>query len=56
MPRAEIVPRYFDAPYYIAPGERVGEEAFAIIRDAMRDEKVVGAWQAVQRIKAEMAG
>ena len=42
VPSAEIDPRYYDAPYYIAPGERVGEEAFAIIRDAMRDEKVVG--------------
>ena len=42
VPLAEIDPRYHDAPYYIAPSERVGEEAFAIIRDAMRDEKVVG--------------
>ena len=47
VPRAEIDPRYYDAPYYIAPGERVGEEAFAIIRDAMRDEKVVGLGRVV---------
>jgi DNA end-binding protein Ku len=47
VPRAEIDPRYDDAPYYIAPGERVGEEAFAIIRDAMRDEKVVGLGRVV---------
>src|SRR5208337_4101638 len=45
VPRAEIDPRYYDAPYYIAPGERVG--AFAIIRDAMRDEKVVGLGRVV---------
>ena len=42
VPSAEIDPRYYDAPYYIAPGERVGEEAFAIIRDAMRDERWSG--------------
>ena len=47
VPRAEIDPRYYDAPYYIAPSERVGEEAFAIIRDAMRDEKVVGLGRVV---------
>ena len=47
VPRAEIDPRYYDAPYYIAPSERVAEEAFAIIRDAMRDEKVVGLGRVV---------
>ena len=47
VPRAEIDPRYYDAPYYLAPSERVAEEAFAIIRDAMRDEKVVGLGRVV---------
>ena len=47
VPRAEIDTRYYDTPYYIAPSERVGEEAFAIIRDAMRDEKVVGLGRVV---------
>jgi DNA end-binding protein Ku len=47
VPRAEIDPRYYDAPYYIAPSERVAEEAFTIIRDAMRDEKVVGLGRVV---------
>ena len=47
VPRAEIDPRYYDAPYYVAPSERVAEEAFAIIRDAMRDEKVVGLGRVV---------
>ncbi|HXW20246.1 MAG TPA: Ku protein [Roseiarcus sp.] len=47
VPRDEIDPRYFEAPYYIAPNERVAEEAFAIIRDAMRDEKVVGLGRVV---------
>ncbi len=47
VPRAEIDPRYLEAPYYIAPGERVAEEAFSIIREAMRDEKVVGLGRVV---------
>jgi DNA end-binding protein Ku len=47
VPRSEIDPRYLDAPYYIAPGERVAEEAFSIIRDAMRDEEVVGLGRVV---------
>ena len=47
VPRSEIDPRYLEAPYYIAPSERVAEEAFAIIRDAMRDEKVVGLGRVV---------
>ena len=47
VPRAEIDPRYLEAPYYIAPNERVAEEAFAIIRDAMRDENVVGLGRVV---------
>jgi DNA end-binding protein Ku len=47
VPRAEIDPRYLESPYYIAPNERVAEEAFAVIRDAMRDKKVVGIGRVV---------
>ena len=28
VPRSEIDPRYLEAPYYIAPGERVAEKRF----------------------------
>jgi DNA end-binding protein Ku len=39
VPREEIDKRYLDRPYYIVPdGEKVGEEAFAVIRDAMKDK------------------
>jgi len=34
VPRKEIDPAYFDAPYYIAPEDKVSQEAFAVIRDA----------------------
>jgi DNA end-binding protein Ku len=33
VPRAEIDDRYIDDPYYIAPTDKVGQEAFAVIRD-----------------------
>ncbi|MFL6799040.1 MAG: Ku protein [Xanthobacteraceae bacterium] len=42
VPRAEIDDRYMDSPYYIAPTDQVGQEAFSVIRDAMRDKKMVG--------------
>ena len=42
VPRGDIDELYLDTPYYLAPTDRVGEEAFAVIRDAMRAEKMVG--------------
>lgn len=41
VPRAQIDERYVDGPYYIAPDDKVGQEAFAVIREAMRDKKMV---------------
>jgi Ku protein len=38
VPVDEIDRRYFDRPYYIVPDGRAGEEAFAVIRDAMKDK------------------
>ena len=42
VPRAEIDDRYLDSPYYMAPTDQVGQEAFSVIRDAMREKKMVG--------------
>jgi DNA end-binding protein Ku len=39
--RAQIDQRFFDAPYYVTPSEPVGQEAFAVIREAMRGKGVV---------------
>lgn len=41
VPRTEIDDRYLDTPYYIAPTDKVGQEAFAVIRDAIREKKMV---------------
>src|SRR4051794_4280876 len=37
VPRDEIDKRYLDNPYYIAPDGKAGVDAFAVIRDAMKD-------------------
>jgi DNA end-binding protein Ku len=41
VPRARIDERYLESPYYLAPNDRVGQEAFAVIRDAMRGKDMV---------------
>jgi DNA end-binding protein Ku len=38
VPRDEIDKRYLDRPYYIAPDGKTAVEAFAVIRDAMKDK------------------
>ena len=38
MPEEEIDKRYINRPYYIAPDGKVGLDAFAVIRDAMKDQ------------------
>ena len=42
MPKASIDDRYRDTPYYLTPEDKVGHEAFAVIRDAMKKKKMVG--------------
>jgi DNA end-binding protein Ku len=41
VPRSEIDQRFFDTPYYVTPNEPVGQEAFAVIREAMRGKAMV---------------
>jgi Ku protein len=38
VPEADIDKRYYERPYYIVPDGKSGEEAFAVIRDAMKDK------------------
>jgi DNA end-binding protein Ku len=38
----QIDARYFEKPYYIVPREPIGQEAFAVIRDAMSRAGVIG--------------
>jgi DNA end-binding protein Ku len=41
VPREQIDQRFRDSPYYIAPNDQVGQEAFAVIREAMRGKQMV---------------
>jgi DNA end-binding protein Ku len=41
VPRCQIDQRFFDTPYYVTPNEPVAQEAFAVIRDAMRGKTMV---------------
>ena len=47
VPREQIDERYLDTPYYIMPQERVGQEAFAVIREAMRGENMAALGRVV---------
>jgi DNA end-binding protein Ku len=47
VPRAEMDERYLDSPYYLVPDDRVGQEAFAVIRDAMRGKDMVALGRVV---------
>jgi DNA end-binding protein Ku len=38
VPEEEIDKRYYERPYYIVPDGKSGEEAFSVIRDAMKDK------------------
>ena len=47
VPREQIDERYLDSPYYITPNDRVGQEAFAVIREAMRGKGMVALGRVV---------
>ena len=41
VPREQIDERYLDSPYFITPDGQVGQDAFAVIREAMRGKDMV---------------
>jgi len=42
VPREEIDPLYFDHPYFLAPNDDASQEAFAVLREAMRKKEIGG--------------
>lgn len=42
---AEIDPLYFEKPYYVAPTDDLAEEAFVVLREAMRKANKIGLGQ-----------
>ncbi len=47
VPRSEIDERYLDSPYYLTPEDHVGQDAFAVIREAMKRKDMVGLGKVV---------
>ena len=47
VPREQIDERYLDSPYYLTPNDKVGQEAFAVIREAMRGKDMVALGRVV---------
>ena len=54
VPKSSIDDRYRDTPYYLAPEDKVGQEAFAVIRDAMAKKKMVGIARVVMARRARV--
>ena len=53
--RAEVDGRYLEKPYYLAPEDKVSREAFAVIRDAMREKGKAGLGRLVLARKERVA-
>jgi DNA end-binding protein Ku len=47
VPNAQIDKRYYDWPYYIVPTDKVGQDAFAVIREAMRGKEMIALGRVV---------
>jgi DNA end-binding protein Ku len=45
----EVSPLYFEKPYYVAPGDKQAEEAFRVIRDALRETRKMGLGKLAMR-------
>ena len=45
----EIDPIYYDKPYYVVPADDLAEEAFVVVREALRKAKKVGIGQLAMR-------
>jgi DNA end-binding protein Ku len=46
---ADIDPTYFEKPYYVVPADDLAEEAYVVLRDALKAAKKVGVGQLAMR-------
>jgi DNA end-binding protein Ku len=56
VPREQIDERYLDSPYYITPNDQVGQDAFAVIREAIRIHQAVPSrprHEAAERLRVD---
>lgn len=47
----EIAPIWFDRPYYVVPSDELAEDAYRVVRDALRQTKKAGLGQLTMRGK-----
>ncbi len=47
--QGEIDPIYFEKPYYVAPDGKLAQEAYGVLRDALRASRKMGVGQFVMR-------
>jgi DNA end-binding protein Ku len=52
---AEIPPLYFDRPYYVMPTDELAQDAYRVMRDALRSTRKAGLGQLVMRGKEYLA-
>lgn len=50
----EIPPLYFDKPYYVVPSDELAEDAYRVVRDALRQSEKVGLGQLTMRGKEHL--
>ena len=53
---SDIDPIYFDKPYYVVPADDLAEEAFIVVREALRKSKKVGIGQLAMRGQEYVVG
>ncbi|MFN0264204.1 Ku protein [Tepidamorphus sp. 3E244] len=51
----EISPLYFDKPYYIVPTDELAQEAYRVVRDALRQSEKIGIGQVTLRGREYLA-
>ena len=56
VPRSEIDDRYIDSPYYLAPDGKVGQDAFAVIRDTIAKMNMVAIGRVVLTCREHIIG
>lgn len=52
---SEIEPIWYDKPYYVVPADEMAEDAFNVLRDALRTSGMVGLGQFVMRGRDSIA-
>jgi DNA end-binding protein Ku len=50
----EIPPLYYDKPYYVVPTDDLAEDAYRVVRDALRQSEKVGLGQLTMRGKEHL--